>query len=166
MGMLSLRVELGMGCSRIPDGVADTPDHPDAARWHALNAAVVDEFRANAGRVGGFLDGQDLVLLTTTGAKTGRPRMVVLALFTINGQMIVVGSKGGAPKHPDWVLNLRINPRAHAEIATTSFDVTARELSDAENDETYRRVIELQPRFGVYRNRTTRRIALFELQPM
>ncbi|MGY4651768.1 deazaflavin-dependent oxidoreductase (nitroreductase family) [Mycobacterium sp. URHB0021] len=88
----------------------------DAAGWQAYNNAIAEEFRANKGRVGGEFDGADLLLLTTTGAKTGRNRLAVLADVSVEGRMIIVGSLGGAPNHPDWVHNLRANPRASVEV--------------------------------------------------
>jgi deazaflavin-dependent oxidoreductase (nitroreductase family) len=80
------------------------------------------------------------------------------------GRMIIVGSLGGAPNHPDWVHNLRANPRAFVEVGESSYDIVARELPPAEHDETFPKVVALQPLFGEYQNRTTRVIPLFELQ--
>jgi deazaflavin-dependent oxidoreductase (nitroreductase family) len=136
----------------------------NAQEWQALNTPVAEEFRTNEGRVGGRFDGADLLLLTTTGAKSGQPRLSPLAYFTIHGKVIIVGSKGGAPKHPDWVHNLRANPRAHVEVGTAEYDVIARELPSAERDETYPKIVALRSEFGEYQNRTSRVIPLFELQ--
>ncbi len=136
----------------------------DAAGWQAYNNAIAEEFRANKGRVGGEFDGADLLLLTTIGAKTGRNRLAVLANLNVEGRMIIVGSLGGAPNHPDWVHNLRANPRAFVEVGESSYDIVARELPPAEHDETFPKVVALQPLFGEYQNRTTRVIPLFELQ--
>ena len=136
----------------------------DAAEWHAFNSAIAEEFRADAGRVGGDFEGADLLLLTTTGARTGRPRLAPLACLMIEGKMIIVGSLGGAPRSPDWVHNLRANPHARVEVGTTSFDVVARELPPAEHRETYPKVVAVHPVFDEYQAKTSRRIPLFELQ--
>ena len=88
----------------------------DAASFHAFNAAIVDEFRANGGKVGGQFEGGNLLLLHTTGAKSGQPRMSPLAYLPVDGKILIVGSKAGAPTHPDWVHNLRANPAARIEI--------------------------------------------------
>ena len=77
----------------------------------AFNKNIVEEFRANGGKVGGQFAGADLLLLTTTGAKSGQPRLAPLAYFTIDGKMIIIGSKAGADTNPDWVHNLRANTR-------------------------------------------------------
>jgi len=114
--------------------------------------------------VGGWLEGADILLLTTTGAKSGQPRLAPLAYFTIDDKLIIVGSKGGHPKHPDWVHNLRAHPRAHIEVGTVAYDVVARELPPEERDATYPKVVALRPQFGDYQKRTTRVIPLFELQ--
>ena len=134
----------------------------DLAYWQALNNPVVDEFRANGGTVNGF-NGADVLLLTTTGAKSGQPRLTPLAYFMIDGKLIIVGSKGGFDRHPDWVHNLRANTHAHVEVGTTDYDVVVRELPAVERDETYPKVVALQPGFGDYQAKTSRVIPLFEL---
>jgi deazaflavin-dependent oxidoreductase (nitroreductase family) len=136
----------------------------DAASWQAWNKDIVDEFRANGGKVGGRFEGADLLLLTTTGAKSGQPRLAPLAYFSIDGKMIIVGSKGGSDSHPDWVRNLRSNPRAHVDLGTESFEVTARELPSAERDEAYPKIVARRAAFGEYQAKTSRVIPLFELQ--
>jgi deazaflavin-dependent oxidoreductase (nitroreductase family) len=130
----------------------------------AFNKSIVDEFRANGGKVGGPFEGATLLLLTTTGAKSGQPRLAPLAYLTIDGKVIIIGSKAGADTNPDWVHNLRANPKAHVEIGAESFDVVARELPREERDGFYPKVVELAPGFGEYQSKTSRVIPLFELQ--
>jgi deazaflavin-dependent oxidoreductase (nitroreductase family) len=137
---------------------------PDAETMKAFNKSIVDEFRANGGKVGGPFDGATLLLLTTTGAKSGQPRLAPLAYLTIDDKMIIIGSKAGADTNPDWVHNLRANPRAHVEVGTTNYDVIARELLPAEREHFYPKVVELAPGFGDYQAKTSRVIPLFELQ--
>lgn len=103
-------------------------DIPDTGTINAFNQSIIDEFRANDGKVGGQFEGADLLLLHTTGAKSGQPRVSPLAYFRIDGKLLVIGSFAGAPVSPAWVHNLRANPAARVEIGTDSFDVTAREL--------------------------------------
>ena len=136
----------------------------DADALHAFNGNVVEEFRANGGKVGGPFEAADIVLLTTTGAKSGQPRLSPLAYFTIDDRMLVAGSYGGAPKNPSWVLNLRSNPRARVEVGTESYDVIARELLREERDALFDKLVELTPAFGEYQAKTSRIIPLFELQ--
>lgn len=137
---------------------------PDAETMKAFNKSIVDEFRSNGGVVGGPFEGATLLLLTTTGAKSGQPRLAPLAYLTIDGKMIIIGSKAGADTNPDWVHNLRANPRAHIEVGTDAYDVTARELPAEERDATYPKVVALASGFGEYQEKTSRVIPLFELQ--
>ncbi|WP_285033634.1 nitroreductase family deazaflavin-dependent oxidoreductase [Mycolicibacterium sp. lyk4-40-TYG-92] len=135
----------------------------DAASFHAFNAAIVDEFRANGGKVGGQFEGGNLLLLHTTGAKSGQPRMSPLAYLPVDGKIIIVGSKAGAPTHPDWVHNLRANPAARIEIGDEEYDVVARELPDDEREATYPLITAVAPVFADYQAKTSRVIPLFEL---
>ena len=137
---------------------------PDAETMKAFNKSIVDEFRSNDGKVGGPFEGATLLLLTSTGAKSGQPRLAPLAYLTIDGKMIIIGSKAGADTNPDWVHNLRANPRAHIEVGTNAYDVVARELLPEERDETYPKVVAVAPGFGEYQAKTSRVIPLFELQ--
>ena len=136
---------------------------PDAETMKAFNKAIVDEFRANAGKVGGQFEGANLLLLTTTGAKSGQPRLAPLAYLTIDDKMIIIGSKAGADTNPDWVHNLRANPQAHIEVGTDAYDVVARELPTAERDDAYPKIVAVAPGFGEYQSKTSRVIPLFEL---
>src|SRR5258707_15653381 len=110
---------------------------PDAETMKAFNKNIVDEFPANGGVVGGPFEGATPLLLTTTGAKSGQPRLAPLAYLTIDGKTIIIGSKAGAGTKPDQVHNLRANPAAHIEVGTDAYDVTARELPTDERDETW-----------------------------
>ncbi len=123
---------------------------PDGTSLTDFNARIIAEFRANGGTVGPPFEGATLLLLHTTGAKSGQPRVSPLAYLTIDDKMIIVGSKAGADTNPDWVYNLRANPRAHVEVGTESYDVAVRELPGDERDETYPKIVALAPGFGEY----------------
>lgn len=135
----------------------------DASALDDFNRQIVEEFRANGGKVGGPFEGGTLVLLHTVGAKSGQPRLSPLAYLEIDGKVLIVGSYAGAPKHPAWVHNLRANPKAHIEIGSDAYDVTARELPDDERDATYPKIVERAPVFAEYQAKTSRAIPLFEL---
>lgn len=137
--------------------------YSDTAALDDFNRAIVEEFRANGGRVGGPFAGGTLLLLHTVGAKSGQPRVSPLAYLTVDDTMIIVGSYAGAPKHPAWVHNLRADPRARIEVGTETYDVVARELPDDEREATYPRIVELAPVFAEYQANTSRTIPLFEL---
>ncbi|BDB43199.1 MULTISPECIES: nitroreductase family deazaflavin-dependent oxidoreductase [Mycobacterium] len=142
------------------------PDDPKAMAEmaKAMNKDIIAEFRANQGKVGGQFAGADLLLLHTTGAKSGEQRTSPLAYFDIDGKLIIIGSFAGAPVNPAWVHNLRANPAARVEVGTDAFDVTARELPPAERDELFSRLVAEAPGFGEYQAKTSRVIPLFELQ--
>ncbi|MCW1820454.1 deazaflavin-dependent nitroreductase [Mycolicibacterium conceptionense] len=135
----------------------------DVAALDNFNRNVVEEFRANGGKVGGPFEGGTLLLLHTTGAKSGQPRLSPLAYLEVDGRMLIVGSYAGGPKDPAWVHNLRANPKARIEVGTDAYDVTARELPADERDATYPKIVERAPVFAEYQAKTTRAIPLFEL---
>ncbi|WP_077088475.1 nitroreductase family deazaflavin-dependent oxidoreductase [Mycobacterium rhizamassiliense] len=139
---------------------------PDSETLKALNNNIADEFRANAGKVGGRFEGNDLLLLTTTGAKSGDPRVAPLVVFRIDGRLLIVAGYGGADVNPGWVHNLRANPRAHVEVATDSFEVVAHELDASERQAIIPKINAAVPAFAFanYQSKTTRAIPIFELQ--
>jgi deazaflavin-dependent oxidoreductase (nitroreductase family) len=137
---------------------------PDAKTINTFNKTIVDEFRANEGRVGGQFANANLLLLTTTGAKSGQPRLNPLAYLNIDGKMLIIGSFLGADVDPAWVHNLRANPQAHVEVGTESFDVIARELPRAERDDIFPKITAAAPGFAEYQAKTNRVIPLFELE--
>jgi deazaflavin-dependent oxidoreductase (nitroreductase family) len=143
-----------------------TQQMPDAETIKAFNKSIADEFRANDGRVGGQFEGADLLLLTTTGAKSGQPRVAPLAYFRVDGKLLILGSFAGSDVNPAWVHNLRADPSAHVEIGTESSDVTARELPPAERDGLFVKITAAAPGFAEYQAKTSRVIPVFELQPV
>lgn len=130
---------------------------------HAFNRAVIDEFHANAGVVGGPFEGRTLLLLHSIGARSGHPRVTPLSYLSIDGRMFVVGSYAGAAKDPAWVHNLRADPHARIEVGTEAYDVSVRELPLPERDELYPEVVAAADAFAEHQARTGRVIPLFEL---
>jgi deazaflavin-dependent oxidoreductase (nitroreductase family) len=143
-----------------------TQEIPDTETLKAFNKTVSDEFRANDGKVGGQFEGANLLLLTTTGAKSGQPRVSPLAYFRVEDKLLILGSFAGADVNPAWVHNLRANPSAHIEIGNESSDVTARELPLEERDDLFPKITAVAPGFAEYQAKTTRIIPVFELQPL
>ena len=136
----------------------------DKASLDAFNNSVVEEFRSNGGKVGGPFQGAMLLLPTTTGAKSGQPRLNPLAYLAIDDKIFIIGSKAGADTNPHWVHNLRLNPSAHIEVGTEAYDVIARELPADERDAVFTQIIAAAPGFREYQAKTSRVIPLFELQ--
>ena len=116
-----------------------------------------------AGKVGGQFEGAPLLLLTTTGAKSGQPRVSPLVYLRIDGKMLILGSFHGADSHPSWVHNLRANRRAHIEVGTESFDVQVTELHGEERDRLYAAQAEVMPNFAEYQAKTERLIPVIAL---
>jgi deazaflavin-dependent oxidoreductase (nitroreductase family) len=131
---------------------------------HDFNAGITAEFRANAGRVGGMFDGATLLLLTTTGARTGAERLNPLVYFGEGDRYMVFASAGGAPRHPDWYFNLIANPEVTVEVGTETFRAHASQIAGQERDRIYAAQAARSPQFAEYQNNTTRRIPVIALE--
>jgi len=130
-----------------------------------FNAQIIEEFRANEGRVGGMFEGVPLLLLRHTGAKSGASRVNPLAYQSDNGRYVVFASKGGAPSNPDWYHNLKAQPDVTIEVGTDTIDVVASEVSGEERERLFRTQAERVPQFGEYEQRTDRVIPVIVLTP-
>jgi deazaflavin-dependent oxidoreductase (nitroreductase family) len=139
-----------------------TRQPPDIEATKAFNAKIAEEFRANNGNVSAF-EGNELLLLTTTGAKSGQPRLSPLSCRRIDGKLYIIAGYGGADVNPAWVYNLRADPRAHVELASESFEVAAREVQGAERADIVPKIIAVAPHFAEFEANTSRVIPIFEL---
>ena len=129
-----------------------------------FNASVIAEFRAHGGRVGGPFEGAPLLLLTSTGAKSGEERTTPVMYLPDGERMVIFASKAGAPTNPAWYHNLVANPTATVEVGTESFQARARVASGEERAELYNRQAELRPQFADYAEKTTREIPVVVLE--
>lgn len=150
--------------------VLTTNTAPDPPEWmvneREFNQRNIEEFRANGGEVGGQFEGFPLLLLTSTGARSGQERINPVAYFDIGGTIYVVGSSAGRDRDPAWAFNLRAHPAATIEIGSEApRAVTARELPPVERDRIFRAVVEQAPGFADYERSTDRVIPVFELAP-
>ncbi|WP_324192966.1 nitroreductase family deazaflavin-dependent oxidoreductase [Nocardia transvalensis] len=127
-----------------------------------FDRCIVEEFRANGGHVD-RPPGGTLLLLHTTGARSGKPRLLPLAYHEIDGRILIVGSYSGAPKAPAWVHNLRANPQARIEVGTDIYEVVAHELPRDERDKLFERITEGYPILADLQAQTDRVFPLFEL---
>ena len=127
--------------------------------WNSWNAPVIEQFRANAGEVrSGRYAGRRLVLLTTTGARSGQPRTTPLS-FTRDGERyVVIASKAGSPTHPDWYHNLVRNPLVTLETGAETFQARARVADGEERERLYAAQAAVMPQFSEYQGRTSRQI--------
>ncbi|MEV4253296.1 nitroreductase/quinone reductase family protein [Spirillospora sp. NPDC049652] len=131
-----------------------------------FNQQVIDEFRANHGRVGGMFEGARLILLTTTGARTGRPHTTPLGRIPDADRLLVIASAGGADRHPAWFHNLAANPRVTVETGTSVLEADAVVLEGAERDEAWSRAVESDPGWAEYQRKTSRTIPVVALHPV
>lgn len=129
-----------------------------------FNDQIIAEFRANEGKVGGMFEGATLVLLTTTGAKSGKRTTSPVMYFEDGDRYIVIASYAGRDNNPAWYHNLLANPEVTAEIGTETFEVTAEVVEGEERDELYARMVEIAPGFAEYQTKTTRRIPVVALR--
>lgn len=130
-----------------------------------FNTKIIEEFRANGGRVGGPFEGGTLLLLHTTGARTGEERINPVAYQKVDGGYAVFASKAGAPTHPDWYHNLIAHPQVEAEIGTQTHRLTARVAHGEERDRIWTRQKTDNPGFADYEQKTTRQIPVVVLEP-
>ena len=114
------------------------------------NQEIIDEFRANAGKVGGWFEGAPMLLLHTIGAKSGLPRVNPLMYQQVGDDLAVFASKAGAPTNPDWYYNLRANPNVEIELGTETIPVTAFVADDDERDRIWGIQKERYPTFAEY----------------
>jgi deazaflavin-dependent oxidoreductase (nitroreductase family) len=129
-----------------------------------FNQQLIDEFRANGGQVGGMFAGQPMLILTTTGAKSGQPRTIPLVYTTAGDRIVVIASKGGAPTNPDWYHNLVANPQATVEVGAETFQARASVTSGDERERLFAAQAELMPGFAEYQRNTTREIPVVVLE--
>jgi deazaflavin-dependent oxidoreductase (nitroreductase family) len=136
---------------------------PPAQDW---NSKIIDEFRANGGKVGGPFEGMPMLLLHTTGAKSGHERVNPLAYQALDSGYAVFASKGGAPTNPDWFYNLLANPQVQAEIGTRTVRLTARVADGEVRERIWAAQKSARPGFADYERKTTRQIPVVILEPV
>nr|WP_236714661.1 nitroreductase/quinone reductase family protein [Nonomuraea pusilla] len=134
---------------------------------HDFQQQIIDEFRAGKGRVGGPFEGARLLLLTTTGARTGRPHTTPLGYLPDGGgRMLVIASAGGSPKHPAWYHNLVANPRVTVETGAFTLEADATVLQGEERDAIFARAVESDPGWAEYEAKSGRVLPVVALTPV
>jgi deazaflavin-dependent oxidoreductase (nitroreductase family) len=129
-----------------------------------FNQQIIDEFRANGGKLGGGFEGAPMLVLHTTGAKSGKTRVNPLAYQADGDRYVVFASKASAPTNPDWFPNLRANPRVTVEVGDDTFPANARVAEGEEHERLWARRKELMPGFADYETKTTRVIPVVVLE--
>jgi len=130
------------------------------------NKKIIEEFRANQGKVGGFFEGKSLLLLHTKGAKSGEERINPMACVREAGRLVVIASKGGAPTNPDWYYNVVANPMVTVEIGIEIIKARAEVAQEPERTRLYDKMAEMMPGFNDYRQKTARVIPVIILTPV
>ena len=127
------------------------------------NTAIIEEFRANAGRVGGPFAGKTLLILHTVGAKSGKEHINPVAYIADGDRFVIIASKGGAPTNPDWYFNIAANPKVEVEVGTERFHAKASIAGEPERTRLYGKMVEMMPGFAEYQKKTTRVIPVIIL---
>lgn len=140
------------------------------ARGNAINTDVIEQFRNNDGKIeSGIFKGARLLLLTTTGAKSGQTRVNPLAFTRDGDNYVIIASKGGAPSHPDWFHNVVAHPDVSVEVSTRDgirrFAARARVAEGAERERLYAAQAAVMPGFADYQRKTARQIPVVVLEP-
>ncbi len=130
------------------------------------NEAIIDEFRANSGKVGGVFTGKTLLLLHTVGAKSGQERINPVAYVTDGDRLVIIASKGGAPTNPDWYYNIIANPMVTVEVGIEQFQASAAIASEPERTRLYNQMASMLPGFAEYQRKTSRVIPVITLTPV
>ena len=130
-----------------------------------FNDQIIDEFRANEGRVGGMFEGLPLLLLHHTGARSGKSYVNPLAYQDDDGRYVIFASKGGAPSHPAWYHNLKAHRDVTIEVGNDTIPVLATEAAGEERERLYRTQVERIPQFGEYEQKAGRVIPVMILTP-
>lgn len=128
------------------------------------NRQTIEAFRANGGKVGGMWEGKPLLLLTTTGAKSGQRHTTPTMYLADGDRLLIFASKGGAPTNPAWYHNLLAHPEVTVEVGPETYEATARVLSGEERDRFYAMQAERFPQFAEYQAKTSRKIPVIALE--
>jgi deazaflavin-dependent oxidoreductase (nitroreductase family) len=138
---------------------------PLSARPPGFDQDIIEQFRANHGRIlRGPFAGRTLLLLTTTGARSGRPLTKPLGFTRDGDRYVVIASKGGSPTHPAWYHNLVANPRVTVEVGQERFEARASVAQGAERERLYAQQAAQIPVFAEYQRMTTRQIPVVVLE--
>jgi deazaflavin-dependent oxidoreductase (nitroreductase family) len=127
------------------------------------NRQIIEEFRTNGGEVGGPFEGATLLLLTTTGARSGQQRISPLSYLLDGERLFIFAGNAGSPTHPDWYYNLVAHPHVIVEVGTERFEATAAPVSGEKRDQIWASQVQRLPGIAAYQKKTTRKIPVVEL---
>jgi deazaflavin-dependent oxidoreductase (nitroreductase family) len=158
------------GVNELSEEVRAPGRGPGSPGWNAetshtrrFNEALISAYRRHGGKIPGELSGLDILLLTTTGAKSGKRRTVPVDIHRIDDRLVIVASMGGADRNPPWFYNVRANHEVEVELGTERFTATAVVTEGEDRDWLFEKVVEGTPVFGEYQQRTSRTLPVVEL---
>jgi deazaflavin-dependent oxidoreductase (nitroreductase family) len=152
-GCLAVRKWMGQMANTL-EGIDTDRLVADPRAIDELNQSVIEEFRLNQGKVGGPMEGMPILLLTMTGAKTGRTLVRPLCYSRDGDRIVIIASYGGAPRNPPWYYNLIANPIVTVEVGTEKFTARATQVHGAERERLFQAQAGLMPFFADYQNKT------------
>lgn len=130
-----------------------------------FNQTIIDEFRANGGKVGGYFAGANMLLLHTVGAKSGQERTNPLVYVTDGDRLVIIASKGGADSNPDWYYNVLANPNVTVELGNEQFQARATAVTEEpERSRLYAKMVDHRAGFAEYEQKTNRKIPAIVLE--
>jgi deazaflavin-dependent oxidoreductase (nitroreductase family) len=142
----------------------DIKDFKDLMNVPNLNEQVIEDFRANGGRVGGPYEGAPIILVHHVGVKTGAKRVSPVMYFPQeDGSMVIVASDQGAPANPAWYHNLKANPRTDVEAGAETFPVVVEEITGEQRNAVWAGILAMAPSLGQFQKMTSRTIPLLRL---
>ena len=133
--------------------------------WNEFNRTVIDEFRQTGGKVGGQFEGAPMILITHTGAQSGKTYTTPLVYTRDGDRYVIIASKGGAPQHPQWFRNLVAHPDVTVEVGTERFPARAIVTEGDERARLFRAQADLMPNFDDYAKATSREIPVVVIEP-
>src|SRR5262245_38373260 len=134
------------------------------ADQNEYNRQLIEQFRANRDADGSAFEGRPLLLLTTTGARSGRPHIAPMMYIPDGDRLLVIASNAGAPSHPDWYRNLVAHPQVTVEVGKETYTATAKVLEGAEHERLWNKVVELYPFFAQHQAKISRQIPVIALE--
>jgi len=126
----------------------------------------VRQYRETNGEVGYLWNGVPILLLTTKGRKSGADRVIPIIFAKVGEAYVIIGSKGGAPAHPSWYLNIQADPHVKVQVKADQFDAVARAAASPERERLWAEVMKVWPKYDIYQSRTTRQIPVVVLEPV
>ena len=150
--------------ARRDDGPGTPGWNPEGSAFQTFNAAFIDEFRRNEGKIDAEIGFFDFALINCVGAKSGKPRTIPVAYYLVDERLLIIASMGGSDRNPPWYYNVAANPDVTVEIGAESFPATAIIHEGAEREKLFDGICAQQAIYREYQSQTERPIPIIELK--